>query len=168
MSRANTTSFVTHNSTLSLENQVKLLVNMSSTLQTDLEGLGKRASADRVAIANASLSVNRSSSKTQEYQARITAANRTLSQLRTELSSLHPVPPERLSSINATLTRLEAEAVQNQALINATQQLILQLEASSKQLEDKYTVLQQQRDLLQQILNNLGNLDCRKQYSGTT
>ena len=120
---------------------------------------------DRAAIANASLSANLSSSKTLEFRDRIIAANKTLFQLKAELSSIHPVPPTRFSSMNSTLNRLESEATQNQALINMTQQLIQQLEVSAKQLEDKYVTLQQQRDLLQQILNNLSNLDCRKQYS---
>ena len=159
------TSSVTHNSTEALKTQLNSLVNVSNTLHTDLDVLGKRASADRAAIVNASLSANLSSSRTLQFREKIAVANSTLSQLRAELSSLHPVPPERISGINATLARLEEEAVQNQALINMTQQLILQLETSAKQLEDKYTTLKQQRDLLQQILNNLSNLDCRKQYS---
>lgn len=120
---------------------------------------------DRAAIANASLSANLTSSKALEFRDRIIATNKTLFQLKAELSSVHPVPPNLILSMNATLNRLESEAIQNQALINMTQQLIQQLEVSAKQLEDKYVTLQQQRDLLQQILNNLSNLDCRKQYS---
>ena len=165
ISRANVTSSTMRNSTVELRSQSNSLYNASLVLHTDLEGLGRRAAMDCAAIANASLSANLSSSKTLEFRDRIIAANKTLFQLKAELSSIHPVPPTRFSSMNSTLNRLESEATQNQALINMTQQLIQQLEVSAKQLEDKYVTLQQQRDLLQQILNNLSNLDCRKQYS---
>lgn len=167
ISRANVTSSITSDSTEALKKQTNSLANATSVLRTELEGLGRRAAMDSASIVNASLSVNLSSSRTLDFRNRIVATNRTVFELKAKLNSIYPVPPSLLLSMNATLNRLELEAIQNQALINMTQQLITQLEASAKQLEDKYVTLQQQRDLLQHILNNLSNLDCRKQYSGT-
>ena len=39
-----------------------------------------------------------------------------------------------------------------------------ELQQAASQLRDRYTSLQQHRDLLQQILGNIDSLNCRRQF----
>ena len=82
-----------------------------------------------------------------------------------ELNSTVLLPPERLISVNQTLTLLGQEAVENQGQVDAISDQVRQLEESANQLRERYTQLQQHRDLLKRILRNIEGLDCRKQFA---
>ena len=82
-----------------------------------------------------------------------------------ELNSTVPLPPERISSVNQTLTHFEQEASENQERIDVIADQVRQLEESADQLRERYTQLQQHRDLLKRILRNIEGLDCRNQFA---
>lgn len=90
---------------------------------------------------------------------------RWLFNLSLELNSTVLLPPERLVSVNETLTLLEGEAAENQEQVDAIADQVRQLEESADQLRERYTQLQQHRDLLRRILRNIEGLDCRKQFA---
>jgi coxsackievirus/adenovirus receptor len=82
-----------------------------------------------------------------------------------ELNSISLLPPERIVSVNQTLTLLEQEAAVNQEEVDAIADQVRQLEESANQLRERYVQLQQHRDLLKRILRNIEGLDCRKQFA---
>ena len=82
-----------------------------------------------------------------------------------ELNLTVLLPPERITSVNQTLALLGQEAMDNQGQIDGIADQVRQLEESADQLRDRYTQLQQHRDLLKRILRNIEGLDCRKQFA---
>lgn len=82
-----------------------------------------------------------------------------------EFNSTTLLPPERIVSINQTLTLLEQEAAANQEEVDAIADQVRQLEESANQLRERYVQLQQHRDLLKRILRNIEGLDCRNQFA---
>ena len=74
------------------------------------------------------------------------------------------LPQERLAAVNATLVPLERQAATNQALVDDLTQQVGELQRSADELRSRYTTLRQHRDLLETILENVANLDCRLQF----
>jgi len=78
------------------------------------------------------------------------------------------IPRERLARANTTLTTLEGETDSNQELVVVLIAEVDRLQQSAGQLREQYTLLRQHQDLLQQILGNINELDCRNQFLGPT
>ncbi len=81
-----------------------------------------------------------------------------------ELEGIALISPERILNINSTLTSFEEDAASNQILVNSLTVEVRQLQESADELRLRYTQVQQHRDLLQDILRNVEDLNCREQF----
>lgn len=81
-----------------------------------------------------------------------------------ELGSIFLVPSERIDDVNSTLVSLEQESIRNQVLVDTLAEQVRQLQESADELRARYTQVQQHRDLLEDILRNVEELDCRQQF----
>ena len=93
-----------------------------------------------------------------------THTQRILVNLTAEFESISLIPPERLEAINSTLSSLERDSAANQMLVDSLTDQVRQLQESADDLRTRYTQVQQHRDLLQDILRNVEELNCREQF----
>lgn len=88
----------------------------------------------------------------------------TLANLTMDLDAISLLPPDRIRDINSTLVSLEQESVSNQVLVDSLTEQVRQLQESADELRARYTQVQQHRDLLEDILRNVEELNCRQQF----
>jgi len=80
------------------------------------------------------------------------------------LANISLVQADRLATVNKTLSDLEDSSTNNQLLVDSLAEQVRQLTDSAEELRERYTEVQQHRDLLQDILRNVEQLDCRQQF----
>ena len=158
-----TASAVLDNATALNSSSHDLANNVTLTERT-VTALEEQATGDKANIAEANASAHDAIATSREVQTRIVDLRVTLLNLSRELNATTLLPPERLESINATVSSLEERAEVNQVVVDELTEQVRLLEESSEELRRRYVELQQHRDLLQEILDNIDELNCRTQF----
>lgn len=162
--RANTLAVTTLSNATALNSSVHDLASQVGSTQATVEALERQADADSAAITNASSTAREAIAAGSEIQERIVELQANLSELSRELNASTLLSPERLQAVNATVISLEAEESESKRIVDGLQMQIEQLQASATELRSRYVQLQQHRDLLEDILSNVRNLDCENQF----
>ena len=116
-----------------------------------------------------SVQLNNSSLKVKEIEERLEMINKSIIIARNNLTSLMESLKD-LDITNITIAEMKVRMAnytveQNNRSLNNVKDKMEVLEASSNELQDKYTQLKQHRDLLQKILDNVGENPCGRQPS---
>ena len=116
-----------------------------------------------------SVQLNNSSLKVKEVEERLEMINTDIRIARNNLTSLMESLKD-LDITNITIAEMKVRMAnytveQNNRSLNNVKDKMEVLEASSNELQDKYTQLKQHRDLLQKILDNVGENPCGRQPS---
>ena len=116
-----------------------------------------------------SVQLNNSNLKVKEIEERLEMINKSIMIARNNLTSLMESLKD-LDITNITIAEMKVRMAnytveQNNRSLNNVKDKMEVLEASSNELQDKYTQLKQHRDLLQKILDNVGENPCGRQPS---
>ena len=116
-----------------------------------------------------SVQLNNSNLKVKEIEERLEMINKDIMIARNNLTSLMESLKD-LDITNITIAEMKVRMAnytveQNNRSLNNVKDKMEVLEASSNELQDKYTQLKQYRDLLRKILENVGENPCGRQPS---
>ena len=161
---ASATAATTLTNSTRLNNSATDLAMEAASLQDSVNDLQQDVSTDQEAIAEATATANEAIVVANGVQARIEQLVMTVANLSRQLNATTFISRVRLDNVNATVTSLEQEADANEELISSVEDEIRQLQESAGELRARYVELQQHRDLLQEIFDNIEELDCRNQF----
>lgn len=126
--------------------------------------LKERGERDSVAIGSAETAINNVVSELYGVESRAQRVTELLSQLEINITSINLVSQSDFERLSLSLDQVEGLLVNTTSYINNLTVEVDTLERQSDILQAKYVKLQQHRDLLKDILSNLDDLDCEKEF----
>ena len=148
----------------SLQESIDQVPSQLAIISSNIDDLQRRATSDSSAISETNTTVTTVRDEAASVERRVNDVSTLLDQLTAEVNSSRLLSPERIMSINDTLTRMLAQVDALDVTIETTTQQVNSLEAQTQQLRNRYTELLHHRDLLLELQQTISELDCRNQF----
>ena len=158
------------NATASAENVQTLKTNIeelsvdTNEANGNVTSLDERANQDSTAIAATEVVVGNAESKVIAAQTRVSEVQSMLDGITMELKSLELISEEKFNNYTMQLDSINATLVEADTDLEETQQRLADLENQFAVLQERYTTLLQHRDLLNDILESISELNCRDEF----
>ena len=139
--------------------RAEMIIGSTTDSENEISKLNDTSIEQSTQLNNSNLKVGEIEEMLGMIKEEIEQAKETLTTLMENLEDLDLLD---ISMAEANVTKADQTVELNNSLLNDVKAKMEELRASSIELQDKYTQLKQHRDLLRQILDNVGENPCGK------